>query len=99
MSDKPDAVVGEMNEETGEGKCPYVPAEPHHPTEGVGNRVWWPNQLNLGILRKHPAVSNPMGEGYDYAAAFKTVDLDALAADVDAVLTSSQDWWPADFGH
>ena len=70
-----------------------------HPTEGGSNREWWPNQLNLKILRKHPAVANPMGEDFDYAAAFSTVDLDALAADVDAVLTSSQDWWPADFGH
>src|SRR5882762_2786306 len=99
VSDKPDAVVGEMNEETGDGKCPFPAARPNHPTEGVGNRVWWPNQLNLTILRKHPAVANPMGEDFDYAAAFNTVDLDALARDVDEVLTTSQEWWPADFGH
>ncbi|GAA4206307.1 catalase/peroxidase HPI [Actinocatenispora rupis] len=71
----------------------------NHPTEGGSNRDWWPNQLNLGILRKHPAVANPMGEDFDYAAEFNTVDLDALARDVDEVLTTSQDWWPADFGH
>jgi catalase-peroxidase len=93
----PDAVVGEMNQES--GGCPVATAEPNHPTEGAGNRTWWPNHLNLAILRKHPAVANPMGEDFDYAAAFKTVDLDALRADVEQVMTTSQDWWPADFGH
>ncbi|HEX5121028.1 MAG TPA: catalase/peroxidase HPI [Pseudonocardiaceae bacterium] len=63
------------------------------------NRDWWPNQLNLVILRKHPAVANPLGADFDYAAEFRTVDLDALARDVDEVLTTSQEWWPADFGH
>ena len=98
MSDSPDAVVGEMNEESA-GGCPVSAGHRNHPTEGAGNRDWWPNQLNLKILRKHPAVANPMGEDFDYAAAFKTVDLDALARDVDEVLTTSQEWWPADFGH
>jgi catalase-peroxidase len=84
-----------MNEPSG---CP-VAARPNHPTEGAGNRVWWPNRLNLGILRKHPAEANPMGADFDYAAAFSAVDLDVLATDVDAALTTSQDWWPADFGH
>jgi catalase-peroxidase len=98
MSEGPDAVVGEMNTE-GAGGCPLSADHPHHPTEGAGNRAWWPNQLNLKILRKHPAVADPMGPGFDYAAAFNTVDLDALAADVDEVLTTSQEWWPADFGH
>jgi catalase-peroxidase len=93
-----DAVVGDMNSEESEGVCP-VAARPNHPTEGVGNREWWPRQLNLKILRKHPAVANPLDEGFDYSAAFNTVNLDELAADVDAVLTTSQDWWPADFGH
>src|SRR5882762_950508 len=99
VSDKPDAVVGEMNEETGDGKCPFPAARPNHPTEGAGNRVWWPNQLNLSILRKHPAVANPMDDDFDYTAEFNTLDLDALAHDVDDVLTTSQEWWPADFGH
>jgi catalase-peroxidase len=98
VSDSPDAVVGEMNEEQ-EARCPVATGRRPHPTEGGSNRDWWPNQLNLSILRKHPAVANPMGEDFDYAAAFNTVDLDALAADVDAVLTTSQEWWPADFGH
>jgi catalase-peroxidase len=94
-----DAVVGDMNSEESEARCPVASARPHHPTEGVGNREWWPNQLNLKILRKHPAVANPMGEDFDYAAAFKSLDLDALTHDVDELMTSSQAWWPADFGH
>ena len=70
-----------------------------HPTEGGGNQDWWPNQLNLKILRKHPAIANPMGEDFDYAEAFAGLDLDALTRDVDALMTDSQDFWPADFGH
>src|SRR5882757_5033119 len=70
-----------------------------HPTEGGSNRDWWPKQLNLKILRKHSAATNPMGEDFDYAAEFRTLDLDAMAKDVDEVLTTSRDWWPADFGH
>ena len=94
------AKVGDMQSEESEGKCPVATVGPrNHPTEGAGNRDWWPNQLNLKILRKHPAVANPMGESFDYAAAFNSVDLDELAKDVDEVLTTSQDWWPADFGH
>ncbi len=98
MSDSPDAVVGEMNEESA-GGCPVSVGRFNHPTEGGSNRDWWPNQLNLSILRKHSDAANPMGGDFDYAAEFKTLDLDALARDVDEVLTSSQDWWPADFGH
>ncbi|MEO8889824.1 MAG: catalase/peroxidase HPI [Jatrophihabitantaceae bacterium] len=98
MSDSPDAVVGEMNEESA-GGCPVSAGRPNHPTEGAGNRDWWPDQLNLKILRKHPVVANPMGEGFDYAAEFNTLDLAALRRDVDELMTTSQDWWPADFGH
>ncbi|WP_236793715.1 catalase/peroxidase HPI [Amycolatopsis sp. GM8] len=98
MSDSPNAEVGELNVESA-GGCPVHTGRFAHPTEGGSNRDWWPNQLNLSILRKHSAVANPMGEDFDYAKEFQTVDLDALAADVDAVLTTSQDWWPADFGH
>jgi catalase-peroxidase len=98
VSDQPDAVVGEINEDSAEAACPVV-GRPYHPTEGVGNRAWWPNQINLAILRKNPAVANPMDEDFDYAAEFKTVDLDELRRDVDEVMTTSQDWWPADFGH
>jgi catalase-peroxidase len=87
-----------MNEENA-GGCPVSNGRFNHPAEGGSNRDWWPNQLNLKILRKHPAVADPMGEDFDYAAEFNTLDLDALARDVDEVLTTSQEWWPADFGH
>ncbi|WP_167175954.1 catalase/peroxidase HPI [Saccharomonospora amisosensis] len=85
-----------MNDESA-GGCPV--AHPKHPTAGASNRDWWPNQLNLKILRKHTAVSNPMDSDFDYASEFQSLDLDALARDVDEVLTTSKDWWPADFGH
>ncbi len=98
MTDKPDAEVGEMNE-PGPGECPVDHGRFKHPTESGSNSDWWPKQLNLKILRKHPAVANPLGAEFDYAKAFGTVNLDELAADVDAVLTTSQDWWPADFGN
>jgi catalase-peroxidase len=88
-----------MQSQESEAACPVISGPRNHPTEGAGNRDWWPNQLNLKILRKHPPVSNPMGAGFDYSAAFKSLDLDALTSDVDAVMTDSQDWWPADFGH
>ncbi len=100
MSEHHNAAVGDMNSNESEAKCPVATVGPrNHPTEGAGNRDWWPNQLNLKILRKHPDIANPLGGDFDYAAAFNSVDLDALAADVDAVLTTSQEWWPADFGH
>ncbi|MCE3550750.1 catalase/peroxidase HPI [Pseudonocardia sp. RS11V-5] len=83
----------------GAGGCPVHAGRLGHPTEGASNTDWWPDQLNLKILRKHPAVANPMGADFDYAAEFATVDLDELAWDVDAVLTDSKDWWPADFGN
>jgi catalase-peroxidase len=92
-----DAAVADMTSQEGEARCPV--ARPQHPTEGAGNRDWWPDQLNLKILRKHPAVANPMGEDFDYAAAFKSLDLDALSRDVDELMTTSQEWWPADYGH
>ncbi|MGW5122814.1 catalase/peroxidase HPI [Streptomyces sp. NPDC004069] len=65
----------------------------------TGNRDWWPDRLDLAVLRKHPATGDPMGGDFDYAAEFRSLDLDALARDVDEVLTTSQEWWPADFGH
>ncbi|WP_309647377.1 catalase/peroxidase HPI [Nocardioides sp.] len=89
-----------MNSEESEARCPVAHARvPSHPTEGVGNRDWWPNQLNLKILRKHQVAANPMGEDFDYATAFQSLDLDELTRDVDALMTDSQEWWPADFGH
>ena len=78
----------------GAGKCPVV-----HTTAARANRDWWPNQLNVQVLHQHSDLSNPMGEAFDYAEAFKKLDLDALKADLRALMTDSQDWWPADFGH
>jgi catalase-peroxidase len=98
VSESHTTVEKKMNTEEA-GGCPVHAGRLGHPTEGVGNTDWWPNQLNLKILRKHSAVANPMDADFDYAAEFKTVDLDELARDVDAVLTDSQDWWPADFGN
>ncbi|MGH3737633.1 MAG: catalase/peroxidase HPI [Micromonosporaceae bacterium] len=98
MSENHEAVIADVNEES-EARCPVVHGRAPHPTQGGGNRGWWPNQLNLKILAKNPAVANPLGEEFDYAAAFQTLDLPAVKADIADVLTSSQDWWPADFGH
>jgi catalase-peroxidase len=98
VSDTPDAVVGEMNEQNGAG-CPVSAGRAPHPTQGGGNRGWWPDRLNLKILAKNPAVANPLGEDFDYGAAFDTLDLAAVKQDIEDVLTTSQEWWPADFGH
>ncbi len=87
-----------MSEKQTEG-CPVAHGRAPHPTQGGGNRQWWPDSLNLKILAKNPAVANPLGEGFDYAEAFKTLDLPAVKQDIAEVLTTSQDWWPADFGH
>jgi catalase-peroxidase len=87
-----------MNEET-EGGCPVAHERAPHPTQGGGNRGWWPDRLNLKILAKNPAVANPLGEEFSYAEAFETLDLAAVKKDIEEVLTTSQDWWPADFGH
>ncbi|MGV8832000.1 MAG: catalase/peroxidase HPI [Devosia sp.] len=76
------------------GKCPVA-----HGPKPRPNQAWWPNQLNLSVLHQQSALSNPMGEAFDYAAAFKSLDLAALKADLAALMTVSQDWWPADFGH
>ncbi len=99
MSDSPDAVVGERTRRAPARARPSRPGADTRPTRVASNRDWWPNQLDLKILRKHTAVADPMGEDFDYAAEFRTLDLDALAKDVDEVLTTSQEWWPADFGH
>jgi len=80
------------------GGCPVVPGLTQ-PTMGDANYEWWPNKLNLKILAKNPAVANPMGEDFNYAAAFSSLDLAAVKRDIAEVLTTSQDWWPADFGH
>src|SRR5712671_5817466 len=97
MSENHDPVVIEAATPES-GGCPVVPGLTH-PTKGDANRDWWPNRLNLKILAKNPAVANPMGEEFNYAEAFKTLDLAAVKRDIAEVLTTSQDWWPADFGH
>ncbi|MFF5187914.1 catalase/peroxidase HPI [Streptomyces sp. NPDC000345] len=89
-----------MSENTpAEAKCPVAHDRAAHPTQGGGNRQWWPERLNLKILAKNPAVANPLGEDFDYAEAFKALDLEAVKQDIAEVLTTSQDWWPADFGN
>ena len=83
-----------------ESKCPFTGGMLQHTTAGAkGNGDWWPNQLNLAILHQHSSKSNPMGERFDYAKEFKTLDLDAVVKDLRALMTDSQEWWPADFGH
>jgi len=76
-----------------ETKCPFAGTPAHT------NREWWPNQLDVQVLHQHSTLSNPMGEEFDYAKEFKTLDLNAVIKDLNAVMTDSQDWWPADFGH
>ena len=99
MTEEPDAVVGQMDERHPTEGCPVAHDRAPHPTAGGGNRGWWPNRLNLKILAKNPAVANPLGDDFDYASAFASLDLPTVKHDVEEVLTTSQDWWPADFGH
>jgi catalase-peroxidase len=77
------------------GKCPVM----HTPGRARSNRDWWPNQLSLQVLHSNSGLSDPMGEDFDYAQEFKSLDLDAVIKDLHALMTDSQDWWPADFGH
>jgi catalase-peroxidase len=77
-----------------ESKCPVM-----HQAEVRSNRDWWPDQLDLRVLQQNSPMASPMGDDFDYAAEFKTLDLDAVKRDIEAVMTTSQDWWPADFGH
>ncbi|MFJ2395461.1 catalase/peroxidase HPI [Streptomyces sp. NPDC087843] len=98
MSENHDAIVVDAKTEGG-GGCPVAHERATHPTQGGGNRQWWPDRLNLKILAKNPAVANPLGEEFDYAEAFNGLDLAAVKRDIAEVLTDSQDWWPADFGN
>ncbi|NCJ06325.1 catalase/peroxidase HPI [Synechococcales cyanobacterium C] len=85
---------------SGESKCPFMGGLQKVPAgHGTSNRDWWPNQLNLRILHQHSSKSNPMDEAFNYAEAFKSLDYAALKADIFELMTTSQDWWPADFGH
>ena len=83
-----------------ESKCPFSGgSNPRVAGQGANNTDWWPHRLNLDLLHQHSSKSNPMGEGYDYAKEFKSLDLAAVKKDLAALMTDSQDWWPADFGH
>ncbi|MGW1674380.1 catalase/peroxidase HPI [Streptomyces sp. NPDC002324] len=98
MTENHDAIVTDAKpEET--GGCPVAHGRAAHPTQGGGNRQWWPERLNLKILAKDPVVANPLGGEFDYAEAFNNLDLAAVKQDIAEVLTTSQDWWPADFGN
>ncbi|QKG22971.1 catalase/peroxidase HPI [Actinomadura verrucosospora] len=87
------------NNEAAAGQCPVAHQRAPHPTQGGGNRGWWPDRLNLKLLAKNPPVTNPLGEDFDYAEAFNSLDLAAVKRDIAAALTDSQDWWPADHGN
>jgi catalase-peroxidase len=83
-----------MSDKASEGKCPFTGASHAHT-----NQDWWPNQVDLQVLHQHSALSNPMGESFDYAKEFRRLDLNLVITDLHALMTESQDWWPADFGH
>src|ERR671918_536100 len=83
-----------------ETQCPVMNGAPRlTPAAARSNRDWWPNQLDVQILHQNSPQSNPMGEEFNYAEEFKKLDLDAVKKDIEAVMTTSQDWWPADYGH
>jgi catalase-peroxidase len=96
-----ESTIATMNDENvAQGKCPFISGVLNQSAGGgTSNRDWWPNQLKLNILRQHSTLSNPMGEKFNYAEEFKSLDLAAVKNDIVEVLTTSQDWWPADWGH
>ena len=79
-----------------ESKCPIMG---HSHAGTIANQRWWPNQLNLKVLHQNAPSGNPMGEDFNYAEEFKTLDLEELKQDIEKVMTTSQEWWPADYGH
>ena len=94
----PDITNGEVS--LGESECPFAPAAQRHTAAGaLSNADWWPNQLNLKILHQNTPQANPMGNAFNYVEAFKSLDFDALKKDLYALMTDSQEWWPADYGH
>ncbi|MBC6493017.1 catalase/peroxidase HPI [Flavihumibacter stibioxidans] len=100
MSTPTDPKSHDVNSAGDISKCPFHNGSMKPVAgSGTGNRDWWPNQLKLNILRQHSPLSNPMGEDFNYAEAFKSLDLDAVKKDIVELMTTSQDWWPADWGH
>ena len=88
------------SKESNGAKCPYTAGVRQQAVTGArSNADWWPNQLNVKILHQHSSLSDPMGEGFNYAEEFKTLDLNAVITDLHALMTTSQRWWPADYGH
>ena len=100
-NDRTDNAALEDLNNSSTGKCPVIHGAMRNPVAGRGtrNRDWWPNALNLGILHQHAPASNPLGEEFNYDEAFKKVDYKALKADLTKLMTDSQEWWPADWGH
>ena len=93
-------IVDDQNAMSGDAKCPFSNGARKHTVAGTPtNANWWPDQLNLKILHQHSQLANPMGEAFNYAKEFKSLDLDAVIKDLHALMTTSQDWWPADYGH
>ncbi|WP_338733266.1 catalase/peroxidase HPI [Mangrovimonas cancribranchiae] len=90
---------GNNQHSNGEGKCPFSGAAPKHAVGGTKNKDWWPNQLKVSILRQNSTLSNPMDKDFNYAEAFQKLDYQALKKDLNDLMTDSQEWWPADFGH
>jgi len=88
-----------MENNTNDSKCPVTGAKQNIGGSGTKNHDWWPNQLKLNVLRQHTPFSNPMGKNFNYAQEFKSLDLAAVKKDLQKLMTDSQDWWPADFGH
>jgi catalase-peroxidase len=94
------SILAHVNDENSAAKCPFLNGSLKQAAGGgTRNRDWWPNQLKLNILRQNSLLSNPMGEAFNYAEEFKSLDLDAVKKDIFDLMTNSQDWWPADYGH
>src|SRR3954470_18738836 len=98
MADNEQLYPKDATASTSESENPAIPSPTPKRHRPRTNRDWWPNQVDLSILRAHSPVCDPMGRDYNYAAEFKTLDVEALKRDMLAVMTNSQEWWPADFG-
>ena len=86
-----------IDHDLSEGKCPFTGVRRHNAGSGPTNADWWPNQLNIKVLRQNSPQSDPMGKEFNYAEEFKSLDLNAVIKDLHALMTDSQDWWPADY--